>query len=377
MPGGARARGGMKRPVTILLGPHREARSGVSTHLNLLFGSRLAEEFSLVHFQVGSEGRTEGGCARLVRLLVSPFCLAVTILARRAAIVHLNTSLNAGAYWRDLAYLVVAKLCGARALYQVHGGALPQQFFARSRALTAFLRGTLQLPDAIVVLAQVELEAYRQFVPRQQVLACPNGIDCADYAKFARARSDTAAPLKLVYLGRLVKEKGLYEALQGLKLAHARGARAQLVLVGSGPEETQLRRFAEELGLAADVSFVPPAFGERKIKLLSDADVLVLASYSEGLPYALLEAMAAGTPAITTGVGGIPDVVSDGVHGLLVPPRDADAIASAIDRLAADRDLLARMSAACRSRIAGGYSLERLSGELRRLYSAMSGSPRH
>jgi glycosyltransferase involved in cell wall biosynthesis len=366
----------MKRPVVLVLGPHREAASGVSTHLNLLFGSRLADEFTLVHFQVGTEGRTEGGCGRLVRLLVSPFSLALAILARSAAIVHLNTSLDARAYWRDLAYLVVARLCGARVLYQLHGGALPLQFFARSRVLTAFLRGTLQLPDAIVVLAQAELEAYRKFVPGQQVLACPNGIDCTDYAKFARVRSDAAAPLKLVYVGRLVREKGLYDALHGLKLAHARGARAQVVLVGSGPEEAQLRRFAEELGLAADVSFVKPAFGESKIKLLSDADVLILASYREGLPYALLEAMAAGTPAITTRVGAIPDVVTDGVHGLLIPPRDPEAIARAIGRLAADRDLLARMSAACRSRIAGRFSMERLSGEIRRLYSEMCAGKR-
>jgi glycosyltransferase involved in cell wall biosynthesis len=361
----------MNRPVVILLGPHREAASGVSTHLNLLFGSRLADEFSLVHFQVGSEGRTEGGCGRLVRLLVSPFVLALAILARRAAIVHLNTSLNARAYWRDLAYLLVARLCGTRVLYQVHGGALPQQFFARSRILTAFLRRMLQIPDAIVVLAQVELQAYRKFVPTQQVFLCPNGIDCAAYAKFVRVLSDAAPPLKLVYVGRLVREKGLYEALHGLKLAHARGERAQLVLVGTGPEEARLRRLAEELGLAADVSFVKPAFGESKIKLLSDADVLILASYSEGLPYTLLEAMAAGTPAITTYVGAIPDVVTDGVHGLLVPPQDPEAIARAIGTLAADRNLLARMGAACRSRIAGRYSLERLSGEIRRLYQVL------
>ena len=74
-----------------------------------------------------------------------------------------------------------------------------------------------------------------------------------------------------------------------MKLAQEQGARARIALAGSGPEEARLRRFAEELGLAADVSFIGPAFGENKIKLLTDADVLVLASYSEGLPYALLE----------------------------------------------------------------------------------------
>src|SRR5262245_28252374 len=356
----------MKRPVVVMLGPHRSAVSGISTHLNLLLCSRLADEFSLVHFQVGSEGRAESGLRRLGRILASPFYLAAAILVRRAAIVHINTALNARAFWRDLVYLVVARLCGARVLYQVHGGALPQQFFPRSRAVTAVLRKTMGLAHAIVVLAQVELEAYRRLFPGRQVLACPNSVDVAQYSKIARAHSDTAAPLELVYVGRLTAEKGLYEALRGLQLANRDGARARLAVAGSGPEEARLRQFARELGACA--SFVGPVSGEDKITLLTRADVLILASYSEGLPYALLEAMAAGTAVITTRVGAIPDVVTEGVHGLFVPSRDAGAIARAIATLAADREALARMGRACRRRIAGGYSMERLSRELRSLY---------
>src|SRR6185295_12816621 len=143
-----------KRPVALLLGPQLDALSGVSTHLRLLLGSRLAEDFSLVHFQVGSEGRNERGAARMTRLRASPFRLAAAILGRGAAIVHLNTGLTPRAYWRDLLYMVVAKLCGARVLYQVHGGALPQAFAGECRGLAAFLRATLQMPEAIVVLAR-------------------------------------------------------------------------------------------------------------------------------------------------------------------------------------------------------------------------------
>src|SRR5262245_46575070 len=116
-------------------------------HVNLLLSSPLAQEFTLAHFQVGSEGRSEGVFARVARLLVSPFRLAATILRRRAAIVHLNTSLNPRAYWRDLVYMLVARLCGASVLYQVHGGALPHEFFRGSGAFTAWLRMTLRLPD--------------------------------------------------------------------------------------------------------------------------------------------------------------------------------------------------------------------------------------
>ncbi|HYY61090.1 MAG TPA: hypothetical protein VE756_06845, partial [Burkholderiales bacterium] len=89
----------MRRPVVVLLGPSRDAISGVTTHLNGLLGSRLATRFDLVHFQVGSEGRREGALGRLARLAASPFLLAATIVRTGAELLHINTSLNAKAYW--------------------------------------------------------------------------------------------------------------------------------------------------------------------------------------------------------------------------------------------------------------------------------------
>jgi len=358
----------MRRPVALVLGPHLEAVSGVSTHLKLLLASPLAEDFRLVHFQVGSEGRGEGPVGRALRLALSPFRLAFVILARNAAIVHLNTSLNARAYWRDLSYLAVAKLCGARVVYQVHGGALPQLFFRGNRLLEALLRGTLRLADAVVVLARIELRSYRKFAPGLPVVALPNAIDWAPYAALKRQPPRVPAPLRLVYVGRLAREKGLLETLQGLKLAHAQGTAAQLAIAGSGPDEDRLRQLVQELQLSGDVAFIGPVFGAAKAQLLASADALVLASHAEGLPYALLEGMAAGDAVIVTRVGAVPDVVVDGVHGLFVPPHNPLAIARAIARLAADRGLLARMSEACRRRIAGSYSLERLASDFRRLY---------
>lgn len=361
----------MKRPVALVLGPHREAVSGVSTHVNLLLASPLSEDFRLVHFQVGSEGRSEGPLTRALRLAVSPFSLAASILLRNAAIVHLNTSLNPRAYWRDLVYLAVAKLCGARVVYQVHGGALPQVFFRGNRLLDGLLRGALKLADAVVVLARIELRAYRKFVPGLQVVALPNAIDHTPYASLGRTRPAPGTPLRLVYVGRLAREKGLLETLQALKLAHTQGVPVQLAIAGSGPDEAKLRQLAHGLRLSGDVAFIGPVFGAAKARLLAGADAMVLASHSEGLPYALLEGMAAGAAVIATRVGAMPDVVVEGVHGYFVPPHNPIAIARAIIRLAQDRELLARMSEACRRRIAGSYSIERLAGDFRKLYAEL------
>ena len=363
----------MNRPVVLLLGPHRAAVRGVSTHLNLLMDSTLADEYEVVHFQVGSEGRDEGAIGKLLRLLVSPFFLAASIVFRHVSIVHINTSLNTKAYWRDLAYLFVAKALGARVVYQVHGGELPRKFFARSQALTSFLRWTLRQPDVVVVLAQVELRAYREFVPDRNVVVLPNGIDCRPFGGVPTVRSDPQRPLQLVYIGRVAREKGLYETLQGLRLAHELGVDARLVIAGSGAEEARLRRYSQALGIGARVCFVGPVFGNDKVKLLSGADVMVLPSYSEGLPYALLEAMAAGVPVVATPVGAIPDVVSDGIHGYLVPPRDGKAIAEALAMLAGDREKLSWMSRACRRRIRAAFSIDRLAQEFSFHYARLIG----
>lgn len=364
------------RPVVFLLGPDLGAVSGVSTHLNTLLGSGLAEAFELVQFRVGSEGRTENFGTRLARLIASPFALAKAILARDAAIVHLNTSLNTRAFWRDLAYMAVARLCGRRVLYQVHGGALPRHFSGRSRIFTAFLRAMLRIPDVIVVLAQEELEAYREFVPGQNITVIPNSIDCAPFANWVRVEPVPESPLHLAYLGRLAREKGLYEALEGLALALAQGSAARLVIAGSGPDEVSLRRRAQDLMLTDHVSFLGPVFGENKLALFRDTDVFLFPTYAEGLPYALLEFMMAGAAPITTRVGAIPDVVVDGVHGMFVPVRDPNSIARAIVRLSGDRGLLSRMSAACRHRISESFSIERLAGQFRPLYWELAGARR-
>jgi glycosyltransferase involved in cell wall biosynthesis len=361
----------VKRQVVLVTGPQRDAISGISTHLNQLFASRLAAEYLLAQFQVGSQGRRESGTGRLLRVLASPFLLAAEIFRSGVVLVHVNTSMNARAFWRDLSYLLVAKACGTRVVLQVHGGALPQDFLGRGRLRHACLRSLLTLPDAIVVLARGELEAYRNFLPGRQVLALPNGIDSSALEKLPRSFADSREQLRLAYIGRLVRTKGLYELLQGLHLALAAGAHARLVIAGSGPEERRLRQFAAQLGVAGAVEFAGLVEGKCKEELLAASDVLVLASYAEGLPYALLESMAAGTPPIATRVGAIPDVVTQGVHGLLIAPHDANAICRAITTLAADRELLQRMSNAGRLRVATTYSVERLAGDFCRLYAAL------
>ncbi len=356
--------------TVMLLGPALGAVSGVTTHLNQLFQSPLAAEYNLVHFQVGSEGRAEGRWRKAWRLLSSPLQFARAVRRHRPRIVHLNTSLERKSYWRDLAYLGIAKALGVRVLYQVHGGALPQQFFAGRPLRTGLLRRVLRAADAVVLLAQEELRAYRAFDPALALSVIPNAIELG--ADPGLKHDDGQRPLVLAYVGRLAESKGIFDSVEALARVRQAGLAVRLVVAGGGPDEAALRARVAALGLQQAVQFAGPVFGPDKDRLWREADLFSFPTYHrEGLPYALLESMAARTPALICPVGAIPDVMQDGVHGLFVPPRDPQALADAIVRLHGDRPLLRRMGQAARERVVGQYSVARLAADFGQAYRAL------
>jgi len=354
-----------------LLGPGRGAVSGVSTHLNQLYSSALGEEFRLLHFQVGSEDRTESTAKKVLRVLVSPIEFASFLIQHRPSIVHLNTSLEPKSYWRDLAYLLIACSLRRKVVFQVHGGFRPQEFFAGSRWLTGLLRWVLRRPSAVVLLAQSELEAYRHFVPNQCLQVVANAIEVGNLVT-APLREKARGPLHLLYLGRLVEDKGIFDVVDALARLRGEGRDLRLSIGGAGPQEALLKSRVAELGLSQRVQFAGALSGDAKDSLWRSGDVFVFPTYHrEGLPYALLEAMAAGVVPISTRVGGIPDVIHDGLHGLLVQPHDPIRLAQAIACLDDDRVLLRRMAAAGRARVLEHYTVDRLANDFARIYRSL------
>ncbi len=159
----------------------------------------------------------------------------------------------------------------------------------------------------------------------------------------------------LAFAGRITAQKSLEVALEAL--AHAGGV--TLLLAGEGEERPGLERRTAELGLAGRVRFLGPLPREGVLELFRAADAALLSSSWENFPHVVVEALAVGTPVISTGTGGVAEVVGDGRNGLLVPPGDAEALAGAIQRYFADDELRARLRAAAAGSVAG-YAPERI-----------------
>jgi glycosyltransferase involved in cell wall biosynthesis len=357
--------------TVLLLGPARGAVSGVATHLNQLFESALSRRFRLVQFQVGSEGRTPGLLRTLVRLAISPVAFTASLVRFRPHIVHINTSLVPKSYWRDIVYLALAKAVRRKVVYQVHGGALPGDFFAGNRALTALLRRVLSWPDAVVLLAKSEMAAYAEFAPRARLFRIANAVAPGE-AEMRVELNGEHRPLRIVYMGRLAADKGVLETVEAVRILRDRSIDASLTIAGSGSDEHEIGQAIAAKRLSDRAALVGAVFGPAKQQLWRQADALALPTAREGLPYALLEAMAASVVPVVSPVGAIPDVVQNEVNGLLVPARDALALANALERLANDRRLLHRLALAARLRIVGHYSLVRMAEEFEVLYARLT-----
>jgi glycosyltransferase involved in cell wall biosynthesis len=155
-------------------------------------------------------------------------------------------------------------------------------------------------------------------------------------------------PGTFVFVGRLTEQKALPVALAAV--AEVQGAR--LTLVGDGPERESLERRTVELGLGERVRFLGSLSRGEALRYLAGARAAVLSSAWENLPHAAVEALAVGTPVVSTAVGGVPEVVHDGVNGLLVPPNDVTALAAALSSILADDELRSRLAAGAQPSVA-------------------------
>jgi glycosyltransferase involved in cell wall biosynthesis len=200
----------------------------------------------------------------------------------------------------------------------------------------------------------------------------PNGVDIARFtSSMTRQQARERLGIKddryiIGTLGRLETQKGLPYLVEALRLLSESGSRAFLLVVGSGREEERLREMVSRFGLEVCVQFLGM---RRDVPEIHRAmDVFVLPSLWEGLPIALLEAMASGLPVVATPVGGVPEVVKNGKNGLLVPTKDPVALAEALRKIRQDPLLAEELGREGRETVRERYSHRRVAEEVMEIY---------
>ncbi len=313
-----------------------------------------------------------------VRDLRAMLRLAQLIRRERPTILHTHTA-KAGAVGR-IAALLAGSARPPIVVHTFHGHVL-RGYFGR---ITTFGFRTLErwLARATTSLIAVSPEVRDDLValhvaPASKFTVVRLGIDLGrrvdnDDAQRRESRRQMGLhedAFVVGWVGRMTAVKRTERVVDALQKLVERGVDAYAVLVGDGPDRDRLERHAHELGVIKRCLFL--GYQEDVAPFYDAIDVLLLPSINEGTPVSVIESLAAGRPVVATRVGGIPDVVRDGVDGFLVDSDDPDALAAPLAELAADPQRRARMGEAGRSRVVERYAVERLVDDVDTLYRTL------
>ena len=292
----------------------------------------------------------------------------------RPHILHSHTA-KAGAVARTAA-LLAGDARPPVIVHTFHGHVLHGYFdAARTRVFREIERGlATQTTRLIAVSPQVRDDLVRLGVaPAEKFSVIRLGIDLEQRVgtnghggELRRLFGIPASRFVVGWIGRMTLIKRVPDILAAFAELRGSGVEATLCLVGDGPDRAQIEQLAHDLGIVRDVLFV--GYQRSVGAYYSLFDTLVLASANEGTPVVAIEALAAGTPVVSTRVGGVPDVVSDGETGILVDEGDVPSLARALEKLARDPALRGRYGDTGHELVPPRYRIERLVDDVDRLY---------
>jgi glycosyltransferase involved in cell wall biosynthesis len=347
-------------PRLVMLGPvpgtHGTVASAVQAYLAHGLFKRWPIEYVATHGE-GSAWRNGALALKALRRLI------VLLVQERNLLMHLHAAPGAG-LWRDALFMALAVAARCPFVLHLHGGGF-QRFYDGGGG---FARGTLRslLEQAACVIVPCEFSrSWVRGVARRARVECIHDPVVAPQASEATRR-----PNLVLFLGALDAASGVFDLVEAVSALRPAVPDVRLMIAGDG-DRGAVARYAERLGMADAVKFTGWVGPSGKRALLESAAVFALPSYEEGLPMSLLEAMAAGVPAVVSPVGGIPEVVLDGVSGLFAAPGDVATLQRMLRKLLLDRRLGARIGAAARESVRLRCAPERAVAGLGAVYAQL------
>lgn len=349
-----------------MLGPLPPLTGGMAT---VTYNLRDSELSNLTNLTTLNNAKTTPDGRSLLTGVWAQWTLLISVLSaiwrRRIQLVHIHTC-ALFSFWRDIFHMIAARLSGCRVVWHIHDGTFRKFISEGSSIKRAVIRWALGRGSAVIVLSQQSLENVRPFASAVRWRVVENGVP------IDRETSAVADdPLRLLFLGQLTERKGAYDLVAAIETAGTCGIRPLLLLAGGEVIPGQLSKMKQRIvasPCASQIRLLGMIGGEAKERAIQEANCIVLPSYAEGLPMALLEGMAAGMPAIATRVGSVPEVIQDGVEGFLVDIGDIEALGDRITRLARDPELRRRMGRAARKQVEARFSLRTMAERVHAIY---------
>lgn len=333
--------------------------SGIST-LTALIVKHCDADF--VPFTAGRRDGRSAGIEWFGRQISLPFRFLKTIKAAKPDVVHINTAFETRAVWRDLVLMFCASLRKRPIVLHIHGGRF-MMAETRPKLQDAAIRKMLSLATETVVLGAAEKKFLVENYPAGIITVLPNATELGEMPR----RVDQKRIRTLLFLGRLDRAKGLDEIVEAAVMLKAQGFDLKFKCFGTGPDQ---EKFIDGMRAALGVGFyyggvVSP---EQRREAYATSDIFILPSHFEGMPMALLEAMAAGCVPVVSNVGSMPDAVSDGRNGYLVEPKNITELVGKLKFLLSGETSWSTLREKARWAVERKFDIREHAAKLRALY---------
>ena len=351
------------RPRILVIGYLPPPYFGPSVTYRALMNSEFPKKFDVTFLDItvaptisDIERFRPGKLFKMAGFVLREFWL---LLTRRFDFFFCPVSVNRNAFVKDAALLGLARLFGVPTVLYAHGNNLPDFYNKSSPRIQRLIERTCRRAAGGVVLGESLRFNFEQWLPVEKIFVVPTGIEPVTVPT-----RQAHAGITVLYLGNLVRDKGVFVLLEAAKLCPD----LRFIFAGNWfrhDDEAEARQLA-----GSNVEFIGPVTGEAKWQTLANADILAFPThyYNETMGLVLLEAMQASVPVVTTRRASIPEMVHDGVHGLLVNERDAADLAEKIRRLAGDAALRANLGAAGQQRFVEYYTHEHYGRRMSRVF---------
>lgn len=309
-----------------MLGPSLDQNGGIATAEKLIL-MHAPPEIKIQHITTHDEGTITH---RVIVFAQAVWSLLWILLRKEADVLHLHLS-ERGSAFRKIIITLIAATFHKPVLVHANGAEFHLFFSGLPKLLQQTLSWIFRRFTSFLVVSRNWKEFYVNSLglKPEQVFVLPNPVELPPQVP----HRINVTKVKLVFFGRVGQRKGAFDLIRAFaNLPAFVKDRSELILAGDGEVEKG-RNLAQQLNLTNHVTFLGWVDSEQRDKILAQADVFILPSYNEGLPLAILEAMAWGLPIITTPVGGIPELVTSNKNGLLVNPGDVQQLSEAMQSL--------------------------------------------
>lgn len=355
----------MKKNTILMLGSGREVRGGISSVVNAYFNSSLLRKYNIIYIASHIDGNK---VKKLVQFIKSLFFFQRYIFSRSIRIVHIHSASRAS-FYRKSFFVVISKILRKKIVFHIHGAEFMIFYYQEGGYIKKFfIRKIICLADKVIVLSGQWKEDIEKIIGVRKKIKVVLNPAAVPQLKAGSEISSNTNNLKILFMGRLEERKGVYDLIKSASKVITQEQNIKFVLCGDGEIE-KVKKFIAERELAK--YFDIPGWITDKKKYFLEADIYILPSYNEGLPMSILEAASYGLPIISTPVGGIPEVVEDGLNGFLINPGDIETIVKRILTLIGSPELRNRMGQYAYNKMKNKFDVNIIVKQLDNIYKEL------